>query len=114
MTIAEIASSDEMKLQIKQALEHTAIEVALRALEDENMPELQIKAPAAGMDLMHVIALDAAKRAGAQSVIRRLRKLPFLTVRKIKRAIDMGGSWEYLGEEQEALPSSVKPKTKKP
>ncbi len=111
MTLSEIAASDEMRLQIKQALEHPAIEHALRALEEDNMPELKIQATQ-GMDIMDVIALDAAKRAGAQSVIRKLRKLPFLTQRKLTSSRQMGGSWEYLGEEEETIKPSSKPKSK--
>lgn len=113
MTLSEIASSDEMRLQIKDALEHPAIQIALRALEEDNMPELQIKAPA-GMDIMDVIALDAAKRAGAQSVIRRLRRLPFLTARKLTNAQDVGRPWEYLAETLDESQSTSKPKSKKP
>lgn len=108
MTVTEIAASDEMRLQIKEALEHPAIQIALRALEEENMPELQIKAPA-GMDIMDVIALDAAKRAGAQSVIRRLRKLPYLTPRKLA-SVEVGKSWEYLADTVEQSQPTSKPK----
>ncbi len=111
MTLQEIAASEDMRGQIKIAMEHPAMEIALRAIEEDNMPELVIKAPT-GMDIMDVIALDAAKRAGAQSVIRRLRKLPYLTSGKFSKAQDVGRPWEYLGEEP-ALVKSPKPKTPK-
>lgn len=112
MTLHEIASSEEMRNQIKIAIEAPAIEIALRALEEDNMPELAIKAPP-GMDIMDVIALDAAKRAGAQSVIRRLRRLPYLTINKFAKAQDIGRPWEYLGEEETLSVRSAKPKTPK-
>jgi hypothetical protein len=98
MTIASIADSVEFKTQLKQALEHPAIGLALSALEQENMPELNIKAPAAGMSIMEAIALDAAKRAGAQSIIKRLKRLPFLTKGALSTARSVGGSWEYLAD----------------
>lgn len=109
MTVADIVSNERFRNDLHEALSHPCVQIALDALAEENMPELVIKT-AAGMTVSEAIALEFAKRAGAQSMIRRLRKLPFLTPKVIRQSLDQGRPWEYL---EPAPAPEAKPTKKK-
>ncbi len=98
MTLRDIAASEPFRAELAIALQNPNIRIALNALAEANMPELGINI-APGITAMEAVALDAAKRAGAQEVIRKLKHLPYISANRINPRERLGGSWEYLAEE---------------
>lgn len=103
MTIQEIANNPDLRKRLEQLISDPAMQIALNALSDENMPDIVIKSTP-NMDPLVAIALDSAKRGGAQSIIKKLRKLPFINPSHYSRSVDLGAPWEYL--EMEAKPKA--------
>jgi hypothetical protein len=101
ITLHEIAQNVQFRTDLAEVLKNPILQMALDALERDNLPEFKIKA-VEGMDPLVAIALDAAKRAGAQAVLARLRMLPYVSLRRLDQASELGQPWEYLKDEQAA------------
>lgn len=113
MTLQDIAASEPYRAQLADALKHPAIAVALQALAEDNLPALEVKVLTPNMSAMEAIALDAARRAGAQSMITRLKRLPYISNQRLQQAQVLGRPWEYLEPKADETPSTPK-KLRKP
>jgi hypothetical protein len=116
MNLREIAQSEPFRVELAEVLKNTTLLTALQALAEDNLPDLEIKVQVPGMSAMEAIALDAAKRAGAQSMIRRLKNLPYLGPRRMDAAHILSKPWEWITPEDVSAtsPSPTSKKLRKP
>lgn len=96
-TINDIANAKEFKAELMSLLNNPVLQTALSVLQKENMPSFQIQM-APGMDAMQSVALYYAKICGAQAVLEKLQRLPYLTPTIIEHNNAMGRSWEWVGD----------------
>jgi hypothetical protein len=92
--------------------------LALDLLRDDNLDDKVFATQAAvGQDYIEAIALDSVRRGGAQGILKRLKKLPYITSNFAKRVaqLQLGGSWEHYTEEDRTQKEvKVEPPPRKP
>ena len=80
MTISQWSNNEAMRAELAQLISHPTMQAAITTLRLQNLPSLKlgkdIQLP--GMDPMHCIALESAKRAGGQNILTRLMEMPLL------------------------------------
>lgn len=101
MSLAQIAENDKFKTDLSEALANPVIQITLLALQKDCAPSSIIKMNVPGMDAMHAVALDYAAKSGAWNIIERLKNVPALTSKRLRRGQPLGQPWAYLGEEEE-------------
>lgn len=106
MTLTEIANSVPFRTDLARILNEPNLMIALQALAEDNMPDLKLSV-VPGMDPMDAIALDYAKRCGAQAVIRRLKLLPTIQAGQLAKARAVGQPWEYIESEEDQQPTKL-------
>lgn len=111
MNLRDIAASEKFREDLAIILADPTLKIALQALSEENMPSFAVRV-IPGMDAMQAVALDYAQRCGAQAVITRLKKLPYISNQRLAAAEKVGKPWEYFEAPQETITS--KPAPKKP
>lgn len=111
--LQQIAANQDLKKELEILLKGKPLTMLLDALIEENNASLVISAPQ-GADIVTVIALEAAKRAGAQEVIRKIRTSPYLTGKRLIDSVKLGKPWDYLGNEESQSTESPKPAKKNP
>lgn len=96
-TLKEWSENKEARKQLEKALQMPGVQMALDLIEQENMPSLLMNSTMPGLDAREMIALDTAAKAGAQSVLRKLRSLPYLISAKDRQSI-LGEPWAHLAD----------------
>lgn len=119
VTLRQIAENETFRAQLELALQNEYLQTALLALERENMPTFRVATPQHGMDAMDAVGLEWAKCCGAQSILSKLRALPYISINRNDNALQaLGQPWEYLAADspspESPAPSvpTLKPKPK--